>query len=240
VWRSNRSIGFDSAESLNYKKGNGGNAITASQKIARDIAASAQAIQKSQPGTSEVAGQILAIERADGIPWQDVESLGKPDTEASEHLIWFLPPVGKVLKATAYGRFGHSISKGSGNNTPLEYLRRIAATNEAFNDTATIIGKFRHPDGALGLVHAQDFVVKKRGSRKVSLPEIERFLLQNGFLKDSNREGVFVNRVMGIEVADAHPGNFIKDENGTLVPIDVLAFKFDETKGANYSTSSPR
>jgi hypothetical protein len=183
VWRSNRSIGFDSAESLNYKKGNGGNAITASQKIARDIAASAQAIQKSQPGTSEVAGQILAIERADGIPWQDVESLGKPDTEASEHLIWFLPPVGKVLKATAYGRFGHSISKGSGNNTPLEYLRRIAATNEAFNDTATIIGKFRHPDGALGLVHAQDFVVKKGVHEKSAFQKSKGFFCKTDFSK---------------------------------------------------------
>jgi len=124
---------------LDYSEINGSNVITTSQKIARDIAASAQAIQISQPGTSEIAGQILAIERADGIPWQNVENLGRPDTEASEHLIWFLPSEGKVFKATAYGKFGHSISKGSGKNSPLEYLRRIAATNEAFNDTATII-----------------------------------------------------------------------------------------------------
>ena len=151
---TSNSIWVDLNDSLEYRKGNGSNAITASQKIARDIAASSQAIQNSQSGTSEIAGQILAIERADGIPWQDVESLGRPDTEASEHLIWFSPSEGKVFKSTAYGRFGHSISKGSGKNSPLEYLRRIAATNEAFNDTATIIGKFRHPDGALGLVHA--------------------------------------------------------------------------------------
>ena len=151
---TSNSIWVDLNDSLEYRKGNGSNAITASQKIARDIAASSQAIQNSQSGTSEIAGQILAIERADGIPWQDVESLGRPDTEASEHLIWFFPSEGKVFKATAYGRFGHSISRGSGKSSPLEYLRRIAATNEAFNDTATIIGKFRHPDGALGLVHA--------------------------------------------------------------------------------------
>ena len=232
---TSNSIWVDLNDSLEYRKGNGSNAITASQKIARDIAASSQAIQNSQSGTSEIAGQILAIERADGIPWQDVESLGRPDTEASEHLIWFFPSEGKVFKATAYGRFGHSISKGSGKNSPLEYLRRIAATNEAFDDTATIIGKFRHPDGALGLVHAQDFIVRKKGSKKITFSEIERFLLKNGFLKDERREAVFVNKDIGIEVADAHPGNFIKAENSTLVPIDVLAFKFDETKEANYS-----
>lgn len=62
--------------------------------------------------------------------------------------------------------------------------------------------------------------------------------MKNGFLKDSNREGVFVNKDIDIEVADTHLGNFIKSENGSLIPIDVLALKFDETKGINYSTSS--
>ena len=62
--------------------------------------------------------------------------------------------------------------------------------------------------------------------------------MKNGFLKDERRDAVFVNKDIGIEVADAHPGNFIKSENGTLVPIDVLAFKFDETKGVNYSIAS--
>jgi hypothetical protein len=208
--------------------------ITISQKIARDIASSAQAIQKAQPGTSEIAGQILAIERADRIPWQDVESLGRPDTEASEHLIWFFPDEGKVFKATAYGRFGHSIAGGSGKNSPLGYLRRIAAVNEAFNDTVTIIGKFRGQDGALGLVHAQDFIVRKKWSRKITFAEIERFLFQNRFYKDPKREGVFINDEMGIEIADAHPGNFIRAESGLMVPIDVLAFKFDPSRGINF------
>ena len=73
---------------------------------------------------------------------------------------------------------------------------------------------------------------------KNNFSEIERFLLKNGFLKDERREAVFVNKNIGIEVADAHPGNFVNSENGTFVPIDVLAFKFDETKGVNYSIPS--
>ena len=52
-----------------------------------------------------------------------------------------------VFKATAYGRFGHSIDKGAGKASPLEYLRRIAASNEAFNDSATIVGKFENENG---------------------------------------------------------------------------------------------
>ena len=167
-------------------------------------------------------------------------SLGKPDTEASEHLIWFFPDERKVFKATAYGRFGHSISQGSGKSSPLEYLRRIAAVNEAFHDTATIIGKFRHPDGALGLLHAQDFIVRKKSSRKITPKQIEDFLQKYGFQKELHREGVFVNSCIGIEVADAHSGNFVKSEEGVLVPIDILAFKYDESKGINYSISNSK
>lgn len=65
-----------------------------------------------------------------------------------------------VFKATAYGRFGHSIDKGAGNATPLEYLRRIAASNEAFDDFATIVGKFENENGSLGLMHAQDLIAQ--------------------------------------------------------------------------------
>ena len=125
----------------------------------------------------------MAIERADGIPWQDVESLGRPDTEASEHLIWFFPEEGKVFKATAYGKFGHSV---------------------------------------------------ERGSRKITDTQILRFLNEQGFELDPMRAGVFVNQRIGIEVADAHPGNFIRSENGAIVPIDVLAFKFDQNKGIDF------
>ena len=41
-----------------------------------------------------------------------------------------------------------------------------------------------------------------------------------------------MNLSIGIEIADAHSGNFVKSEEGILVPIDILAFKYDV---ANYS-----
>ena len=72
----------------------------------------------------------------------------------------------------------------------MEYLRRIAAVNEAFQDSATIIGKFRHPDDAIGLVHAQDFVPRKKGSRKITDTQILRFLNEQGFELDPMRAGV--------------------------------------------------
>jgi hypothetical protein len=121
----NYSIGVDSNDSSGYMGTRGGNAITASQKIARDLGASSRAIQEAQPGTSARDAELQAIRDSESIPWYDIGAFGQPDTVASEHQIWF--DEGQVYKATAYGRFGHSIEKGPGNASPLEYLRRIAA-----------------------------------------------------------------------------------------------------------------
>ena len=65
-----------------------------------------------------------------------------------------------------------------------------------------------------------------------------RFLNEQGFELDPMRAGVFVNQRICIEVAHAHPGNFIRSENGAIVPIDVLAFKFDQNKGIAFSAST--
>ena len=89
---------------------------------------------------------MQAIRESSSIPWYDIGALEAPATIASEHLVWFQD--GMVFKATAYGRFGHSIDKGPGKASPLEYLRRIAASNEAFDDSATIAGKFETKTGA--------------------------------------------------------------------------------------------
>ena len=76
-----------------------------------------------------------------------------------------------VFKATAYGRFGHSIEKGPGKATPLEYLRRIAASNEAFNDSSTIVGKFENENVSLGLIYAQEFIEQSPAGALHATPE---------------------------------------------------------------------
>jgi len=204
-------------------------------KIASDVGAGSRAIQASQPGTSAWDAQIEAIRRNDEIPGIDIAKYESPDTVASEHQIWFSGD--KVIKATAYGKFGHSIADGPGKNSPLEYLRRIAAAKEAFGGSEKLIGKFENPDGTLGLIHSQDFVTGKGEGETPTVPQIEKFLSDHGFSKDPKREGVFVNHEKGIEISDAHPGNFIVDAAGNVVPIDVLARKFDASKELHRGTS---
>jgi hypothetical protein len=148
---------------------NGGTTITASQKIARLVGANTRSIQAAQPSTSTWDAEDQAIRESSSISWYDIGALEAPATIASEHLVWFQD--GMVIKATAYGRFGHSIDKGPRKATPLEYLRRIAASNEAFNDSATIVGKFENENGSLGLIHAQDFIAQNPAGAFHATPE---------------------------------------------------------------------
>jgi len=236
----NYSIGVDSNDPLNYRIADGGSAITASQKIARDLGASSRAIQKAQPSAPSRDAELQAIRESASIPWYDIGALETPATVASEHQIWFKE--GKVFKATAYGKFGHSIEKGPGNALPLEYLRRIAATNEAFDDSARIVGKFEDKDGNLGLIHVQDFIPENPENPTQPTPkQIIQFLQSRGFFPAEGRPTnyeVWINPDLGIEVTDLHPGNLIVDATGKLVPIDVIANKYDSTKGVSYSIAS--
>lgn len=172
---------------------NGGIVITASQKIARIVGASSRAIQAAQPGTSTWDAEEQAIRESSSIPWYDIGALEAPATIASEHFVWFQD--GMVFKATAYGRFGHSIDKGPGKATPLEYLRRIAASNEAFNDSATIVGKFENENGSLGLIHAQDFIAQNPVGAFHATPEqLINFWTRSG---SSHQKAIFQNTRSG-------------------------------------------
>jgi hypothetical protein len=143
-----------------------------------------------------------------------------------------------VFKATAYDRFGHSIDKGLGKATPLEYLRRIAASNEAFNDSATIVGKFENENGSLGFIHAQDFIAENAAGAFHATPEqLIKFLESHGFLPSEghfSKYEVWANADLGIELAEFHSGNVILNSEGMVVPIDIVVHKFDPTKGVDF------
>lgn len=200
------------------------------------MGASCRAIQASQPGTSAWDAEEQAIRECSIIPWYDIRAFETPATIASEHLIWFQD--GVVFKATAYGRFGHSINNGPGNATPLEYLRRIAASNEAFHDSATIIGKFENEDGRLGLIHAQDFIEQNPEKPVQAEPrQLVSFLESLGFFPAEghfSQYEIWANADLGIEIADFHAGNIIVDTEGSIVPIDIVVHEFDSSKGVNF------
>ena len=79
----NYSIGVDSNDSLDYRIADGGSAITASQKIARDLGASSRAIQKAQPSAPSRDAELQAVRESASIPWYDIGALEAPATVAS-------------------------------------------------------------------------------------------------------------------------------------------------------------
>ena len=200
------------------------------------MGAGSRSIQAAQPCTSTWDAEEQAIRESSSIPWYDIGALEAPATVASEHLVWFQD--GMVFKATAYGRFGHSSEKGPGKGTPLEYLRRIAASNEAFNDSATIVGKFENENGGLGLIHAQDFIEQNPAGAFHATPEqLIHFLESLGFFPSEGhfaKYEVWANADLGIEIADFHSGNVILNSEGMVVPIDIVVNKFDPAKGIYY------
>ena len=80
---TSNSIWVDLNDSLEYRKGNGSNAITASQKIARDLGASSRAIQKAQPSAPSRDAELQAVRESASIPWYDIGALEAPATVAS-------------------------------------------------------------------------------------------------------------------------------------------------------------
>jgi hypothetical protein len=192
------------------------------EDLADVIGRGAKAILEAQPGTSERSAQTEAIRGTTALPRIDLESLGHPDTEASEHIIWHAPSSGYVIKATAYGRFGHDFDRRKDGNLPLDYIERMALSNRHLGDTVEFIGKFEDDQGNVGLLLSQKFVC---GGPMVHIPtetQVDEYFARRGFSKHATSPGRYVNEAEGIEVDDTHPGNFIIDENGTLVPIDIL------------------
>ena len=61
------------------------------------------------------------------------------------------------------------------------------------------------------------------------LEYLERLHLQNSIFGDDVRiEGVAREDGKLATAFDAHPGNFVKDDNGVVLPIDLILLRADE------------
>ena len=124
------------------------------------------------------------------------------------------------------GSFGWS-SAGEGlKATPLEYLDRLAWQNLLFSDEIKIIaivGEKR----VLQMVTSQPYIFEPYDSPDITLEEIDHFFEVRHFDKISVNPDApwFFNSDLGIAIGDGHPGNFIRDVHGEIVPIDLVIGK---------------
>ena len=141
-----------------------------------------------------------------------------------EHEVIFDHQRQVVLKVTLPGMYGNTLrfrngTVGLGPATPLEYLDRWALSNELFEDEASVLGLVQNKAG-VRLAVAQPLVVGQRPERD----EISLFMSGLGFerVRDTN---LFFDFNRDLLVGDAHPGNFLRNEDGQIFAIDVLPVK---------------
>jgi hypothetical protein len=150
-------------------------------------------------------------------------SLGRPLQGGAEHDVWYDEGAGVVRKSTLPGEFGNLRPDGS-NETLAGYLERIALQNSVFGDEWKVIGKMGNGKN-LRIITQQpvrESAFDATGNPlKVSDGEVKEFMGRHGFSQVSSSSTKHWVRPDGVEVWDAHPGNFVKTPQGNIIPVDL-------------------
>ncbi|MFT4175927.1 MAG: NAD-dependent DNA ligase LigA [Luteolibacter sp.] len=138
----------------------------------------------------------------------------------SEHTVFHLEKLGRVIKFTLPPHFG---AQGS-----IGYLKNIEASNHLFGDSIQFHGILETEQGP-AFVISQPYV---HGTAP-TLEEVADWFQTSGYrLTGHNR---WKNEGTGTEIADAHVGNLIKTSDGELIPIDLQVLS-----SGNFPISDPQ
>jgi DNA ligase (NAD+) len=124
----------------------------------------------------------------------------------SEHTVFYLPELSRVIKFTLPPNFG---AQGS-----IGYLRNIGACNRLFGDSIAFHGVLKTEKGP-AFVISQPYV----DGTEPDPEEVSMWFESNGYRSTGHNR--WINDTTGTEIADAHTGNLIKTADGELVPIDL-------------------
>jgi hypothetical protein len=147
----------------------------------------------------------------------------QPVTTGAEHAVYYDPARGVAVKATHANRFGHSADGVQKSATPLEYLRRLGWHNVLFGDEIRIEG-IACDEEQMEVVTTQPWINVHRDSPHPTRAEIDAFFANLQFHKAALTENapIYFNRRISVIIGDAHDQNVLRDENGDLVPIDLV------------------
>ncbi len=142
----------------------------------------------------------------------------------------------RYWKATHPGRCGFTVVCGDEtgglpeltNALPLEYLERLQLQNKLFTDDIRLEG-VASEGNKLVIVTSQETII---GSA-VTATEMSAFMAKLWFAPlrglSLGRPGAlaFYRDLDEVAAFDAHPGNFVKDGNGVVLPIDLILLRAD-------------
>jgi len=149
----------------------------------------------------------------------------KPVASGAEHDVFFAEELQLALKITRSGRFGHSLEGEGISALPSEYLQRLVYHNHLFGDHIVVCGVMV-AESSLHLVSQQPWINSASARPVPEQDEIDEYFAGLGFSKsDQSAAPAYYHRNLDVAVLDAHPLNVLRDENGRLVPIDVVVGK---------------
>jgi hypothetical protein len=152
-----------------------------------------------------------------------------------EHRVWFDTRLQRYFKATHPGRFGFSVvalpdgSLELTGGTPLEYLERLLLQNSLFGDDVRLEGVASETGGSVVFTSQPNL-----GGNPVTQDEMVAFMAKLWFQPlrglSLGRPGAlaFYRDLDEVAAFDAHPGNFVKDDNGVVLPIDLVLLRAEE------------
>jgi hypothetical protein len=151
-----------------------------------------------------------------------------------EHRVWPSPDRSRYWKATHPGYAGFTvIAVGENEDTPdlafalpLEYLERLLLQNQLFGDEVRLEGVALE-SGKISIITSQPILI----GESVDEEEISCALARLWFKPlpgiHLGRPGslAFYRDLDEVAAFDAHPGNFVKDTRGIVLPIDLILLR---------------
>jgi hypothetical protein len=152
--------------------------------------------------------------------------------DGGEHRVRYEETTGRWRKTTHPGTFGAqlvvepAIDKQTqefverpmmGHATPLEYLERLILANDVFGDDIRLEKIVETPDG-LSIETSQPDIDGGLPSRE----EIGLFMTALAFEPSRGIPSAWLRRADSVLAFDAHEANFIKTNQGDVLPIDVV------------------
>jgi DNA ligase (NAD+) len=143
----------------------------------------------------------------------------------SEHVVFHIPRVGRVVKLTIAPTFG-------AQSDGCAYLANLAAANQLFGDDIQLHGVLLTTQGP-ALVTSQPFV----DGTVPTLEEVTSWFESNGYRSTGHNR--WKNDKSGTEIADAHVGNLIKTADGELIPIDLQVLSEGKFVASSPAANAP-
>lgn len=192
----------------------GGSAQSAFEILARGIendAGRSDSANEAQWIHSEAESLVSWAKRAgyqiDNVSWQALVGRVEQLDGATEHRVYRVASGSIVVKATIPPLFG---LQGS----VKKYAQNALASNALFADNIRFLGVLEQQE-SVSIISAQPYYAGRSPTDR----EVTEWFTSQGY------ESVGFNRwkhpVTKVEIADAHTGNFIKNIDGEIFPIDL-------------------